>query len=61
MRPRRILQRHFGTDHRAERAALEADVRAGEWRDPKGAWRVFNLELWLGSFARDRVAAAAAG
>jgi hypothetical protein len=44
-----------------DRAALEADVRAREWRDPRGAWRVFNLELWLGSLVRDRVPAAAAG
>jgi asparagine synthase (glutamine-hydrolysing) len=44
-----------------DRAALEADVRAGAWRDPRGAWRVFNLELWLGSLVRDRVPAAAAG
>ena len=28
-------------------AALEADVRAGRWRDARAVWRVFNLELWL--------------
>ncbi|HWC26820.1 MAG TPA: asparagine synthase (glutamine-hydrolyzing) [Solirubrobacteraceae bacterium] len=44
-----------------ERAALEADVRAGRWRDPKAVWRVFNLELWLAAVdagLRSAVAAA---
>jgi asparagine synthase (glutamine-hydrolysing) len=27
--------------------ALEADVRAGAWRDPVALWRALNLELWL--------------
>ena len=40
-----------------DRATLESDVRAGRWRDPKGAWRVFNLALWLA--ALDRVPAGA--
>jgi asparagine synthase (glutamine-hydrolysing) len=42
-----------------DRGAMEADVRAGRWRDPKAAWRIFNLELWLESLAHDRVPAAA--
>ena len=40
-----------------DRAALEADVRSGRWRDPKAVWRVFNLELWLTALGRDRVPA----
>ncbi len=34
-----------------DRAALEADARAGRWRDPNAAWRALNLELWLRAFA----------
>jgi len=30
--------------------ALEADARAGRWRDPSGAWRALNLELWAREF-----------
>jgi asparagine synthase (glutamine-hydrolysing) len=30
-----------------DRPALEADVRAGEWRDHNALWRALNLELWL--------------
>jgi asparagine synthase (glutamine-hydrolysing) len=26
---------------------IEADLRAGNWRDPRGIWRALNLELWL--------------
>ena len=36
-----------------DRAAIEADVAAGRWRDPDGIWRALNVELWLGhSWAR---------
>jgi asparagine synthase (glutamine-hydrolysing) len=44
-----------------DRAALEADVREGRWRDPRAAWRVLNLELWLAALVRDRVPAGAPG
>jgi hypothetical protein len=30
--------------------AVEADVRAGRWRDPDGIWRALNLERWLALF-----------
>lgn len=30
-------------------AAIEADARAGTWRDPAALWRALNLELWLRS------------
>jgi asparagine synthase (glutamine-hydrolysing) len=33
-------------------AAIEADARAGRWRDPNGIWRALNLELWLSAFSR---------
>jgi asparagine synthase (glutamine-hydrolysing) len=36
--------------------AIEADGRAGRWRDTDGIWRALNLELWLRAFeqsARD--------
>ena len=42
-----------------DRGALEADVRAGRWRDPKAVWRVFNLELWLAALGRAGVSAIA--
>jgi asparagine synthase (glutamine-hydrolysing) len=42
-----------------DRATLEADVRAGRWREPRAAWRIFNLELWLAALVGDRVPAAA--
>ena len=28
-------------------AAIEADLRAGAWRDPAAIWRALNVELWL--------------
>jgi len=31
--------------------AVEADVRAGRWRDPGAIWRALNLERWLCLFA----------
>ena len=34
-----------------DRDALAADARDGSWRDPNGAWRALNLELWLRAFA----------
>ena len=30
---------------------IEADLRAGRWRDAMGIWRAFNLELWLETFS----------
>jgi asparagine synthase (glutamine-hydrolysing) len=33
-----------------DRGALEADLRAGRWRNPNAAWRALNLELWLRAF-----------
>lgn len=32
---------------RYDTEAIAADVRAGTWRDPAGAWRALNAELWL--------------
>jgi asparagine synthase (glutamine-hydrolysing) len=34
-------------------AAIEADVRAGCWRDPDAIWRALNLERWLSLFEGD--------
>jgi asparagine synthase (glutamine-hydrolysing) len=31
---------------------VEADARAGRWRDQAGIWRALNLELWLRAFER---------
>jgi asparagine synthase (glutamine-hydrolysing) len=28
-------------------AQIEADARAGSWRDPDGIWRAYNVEVWL--------------
>ncbi len=36
---------------RYDAAAVEADVRAGAWRDPLGLWRTLSVELWLRAFA----------
>ena len=30
---------------------IETDLRAGRWRDARGIWRAFNLELWLRAHA----------
>jgi asparagine synthase (glutamine-hydrolysing) len=43
-----------------DRAALEADVRAGAWRDPTALWRALNLELWLREWSRARTVVPAA-
>ena len=39
-------------------AAVEADVKAGVWRDPPGLWRALNAELWLRTFGPVWAAAA---
>jgi len=31
-------------------AAVEADLRAGAWRDPDALWRAMNVELWRDAF-----------
>jgi asparagine synthase (glutamine-hydrolysing) len=38
---------------------VEADVRAGEWRDVAGLWRALNVQLWLRAFAASPAPAAA--
>jgi asparagine synthase (glutamine-hydrolysing) len=38
---------------------IEADVRAGTWRDPDAVWRAVNVELWRDAFDPARRAAAA--
>jgi asparagine synthase (glutamine-hydrolysing) len=43
-----------------DRAAVEADVRAGAWRDHAGLWRALNAELWLRTFERAPAMAPAA-
>jgi asparagine synthase (glutamine-hydrolysing) len=43
-----------------DRAALEADVRAGRWRDHAAVWRAVNAELWQRAFAPARESAALA-
>jgi asparagine synthase (glutamine-hydrolysing) len=40
-------------------AAIEADARAGSWRDAAGIWRALNLELWLGAVTGARPPAVA--
>ena len=40
--------------------AVEADLRAGGWRDPDGLWRVLNVELWLRAFGTSPALSAAA-
>jgi asparagine synthase (glutamine-hydrolysing) len=37
---------------RYDAAVVEADLRAGAWRDPTGLWRALNVELWLHAVAR---------
>jgi len=55
-----VLDRGARCGELVDRAALEADVRAGRWRDPNGAWRALDLELWLRAFADVPAAAPAA-
>jgi asparagine synthase (glutamine-hydrolysing) len=40
---------------RLDRGALEADVRAGRWRDANAVWRALNLELWRRAFVRSSI------
>ena len=35
-------------------ASIEADLRRGTWRDPRGIWRALNTELWLRLLVEDR-------
>jgi asparagine synthase (glutamine-hydrolysing) len=54
-----VLDRGAGGAGLYDRGALEADLRAGRWRDPRAVWRVFNFELWLTALGRDRAPAGA--
>jgi asparagine synthase (glutamine-hydrolysing) len=54
-----VLDRAAAGAHLYDRGVLEADLRAGSWRDPKAIWRVFNFELWLTELGRDRAPAGA--
>ncbi len=47
-----LLDRGARTADLIDRAAVEADVRAGRWRDHGALWRALNAELWLGAFDR---------
>jgi asparagine synthase (glutamine-hydrolysing) len=46
-----LLDRDAQTASLLDRAALEADVRAGRWRDPNALWRALNLEVWWSTLA----------
>jgi asparagine synthase (glutamine-hydrolysing) len=46
-----VLDRGALTAPLLDRAALEADVRAGRWRDHAAVWRAVNAELWQRAFA----------
>jgi len=37
-----------------DHGAIEADARAGSWRDAAALWRAMNVELWLAAFAAPR-------
>jgi asparagine synthase (glutamine-hydrolysing) len=39
-------------------AAVEADLRAGSWRDPDALWRAMNVQLWRGAMRNSAVAVA---
>ena len=41
-------------------AAIEADLRAGAWRDHQALWRAFCAETWRAAFARDSMRSASA-
>jgi len=45
---------------RYDAGAVEADLRAGRWRDPSGLWRILNLELWLRALASSPIRVLAA-
>jgi asparagine synthase (glutamine-hydrolysing) len=39
---------------------IEADARAGSWRDADGIWRAYNVEVWLRSLVETTSATSAA-
>jgi hypothetical protein len=39
---------------------IEADARAGSWRDSDGIWRAYNVEAWLRSLVETTSATSAA-
>jgi asparagine synthase (glutamine-hydrolysing) len=41
-----LLDRETRSAPYLDAASLEADVRAGRWRDPAGLWRALNVALW---------------
>jgi asparagine synthase (glutamine-hydrolysing) len=55
-----LLDRDAGARGLFDTAAIEADVRAGSWRDPGAIWTALNAELWLRALAARRPGAGAA-
>ena len=45
-----LLDRDASARHMYRADVIEADLRAGQWRDPWGIWRALNVELWLRAF-----------
>ena len=45
-----LLDRGASARHMYRADVIEADLRAGQWRDPWGIWRALNVELWLRAF-----------
>ena len=45
-------------DPAIDAAAVEADLRAGAWRDPDALWRAMNVRLWRAAIRNSPVAAA---
>jgi asparagine synthase (glutamine-hydrolysing) len=47
-----LLDRSAQAAHMYRADVIEADLRAGSWRDAPGIWRMLNAELWLRAFDR---------
>jgi asparagine synthase (glutamine-hydrolysing) len=56
-----VLDRSARWEVLYDRAAIEADLRAGTWRSAPAIWRVLNVELWSSAFAARRPVQAGAG
>ncbi len=49
-----LLDRSAGGSDLYDTAAVEADARAGRWRDPSALWRAMNVEMWRAGLATPR-------
>jgi hypothetical protein len=55
-----VLDRDGPLAATVDRAAVEADLAAGRWRDAGALWRAANVRLWAQAFASRPTSSAAA-